>query len=172
MATEQRWGRKESIIWPPRGFYYTWGAVFLALVFTGFLIYLRFSFGLEPLERYYLPYYLRSEMTIRPTAKFQLLYVGDGKRWRLALPDDVKGGETPQASGKPLPIEISEQGSERRRTLADPGAGTSLCGQRRSSVPESVCLRGSHGVAAVLHAGLLRRPRSLAWPAVHATQGY
>ena len=43
-------------------------------------MYLRFSFGLEPLERYYLPYYLRSGMSIRPTAKFQLLYVGDGKR--------------------------------------------------------------------------------------------
>ena len=109
MATEQRWGRKESIIWPPRGFYYTWGAVFLAFVFTGFLVYLRFSFGLGPLEQYYLPYFLRSEMNIRPTAKFQLLYVGDGKRWRLALPDDVKEGRAPQASGRPLPFEISDK---------------------------------------------------------------
>jgi hypothetical protein len=117
MATEQRWGRKESIIWPPRGFYYTWGAVFLALVFTGFLIYVRFSFGLDPLERYYLPYYLRSEMTIRPTAKFQLLYVGDGRRWRLALPDDVKLGETPQTSGKPLPLAINDRAQKEGERL-------------------------------------------------------
>jgi hypothetical protein len=109
MATVQKWGRKESIIWPPRGFYYTWGAAFLALVFTGFLIYVRFSFGLEPLERYYLPYYLRSGMSIRPTAKFQLLYVSDGTRLRLALPDDVTSGTTPQPSGKPLPMEVSEK---------------------------------------------------------------
>lgn len=109
MATEQRWGRKESIIWPPRGFYYTWGAVFLAVVFAGFLIYVRFSFGLGPLERYYLPYYLRSGMTIRPTAKFQLVYIGDSKRLRPALPDDVKSGETLQSTGKPLPIEVSDK---------------------------------------------------------------
>lgn len=117
MATEQKWGRKESILWPPRGFYCSWGAAFLALVFTGFLMYLRFSFGLEPLERYYLPYYLRSGVTIRPAAKFQLLYVGDGRRWRLALPHDVKVGKTPQASGKPLPIAISAEAQKQGERL-------------------------------------------------------
>ncbi len=40
---------------------YTLGAFFLALVATGFFVWLRFQFGLSPLERYYLPYYLRSE---------------------------------------------------------------------------------------------------------------
>ena len=109
MAKVQRWGRKESNIWPPRGFYYTWGAVFLALVFAGFLVYLRFSFAFNPLERYYLPYYLRSQMSIRPSAKFQLLYVGNGRHWRLALPDDVEDGSTPQATGKPLPIQTSDK---------------------------------------------------------------
>jgi len=118
MATEQKWGRKESIIWPPRGFYYTWGAVFLALVFAGFLVYLRFSFALNPLERYYLPYYLRSQMSIRPSARFQLLYVGDGRHWRLALPDDVKDGTTLQVSGKPLPMETSDKArNEGERSL-------------------------------------------------------
>lgn len=109
MATEQRWGRKESIIWPPRGLYYTWGAVFLAIVFTCFLVYLRFSFGLGPLEQYYLPYYVRSELSIRPMAKFQLLSVGDGKRWHLAVPDDVINGKTLQVSGKALPFQISDK---------------------------------------------------------------
>jgi type IV secretory pathway TraG/TraD family ATPase VirD4 len=104
MATEQRWGRKESIIWPPRGFYYTWGALFLALLLAGFLVYVRFDFGLSPLQRYYLPYYFRSGITIRPSAKFQLLYITDGKQSRLALPNDVDLGETPQPAGKPLPL--------------------------------------------------------------------
>ena len=36
--------------------------------------------GLSPLQRYYLPYYLRSDMTLRPSAKFQLLYITDGKQ--------------------------------------------------------------------------------------------
>ena len=108
MATEQKWGRKESIIWPPRGFYYTSGAAFLALVFTGFLVFVRFDFGLNALQRYYLPYYLRSEMSIRPLAKFQLLYVSDGSRLRLAVPEDVEHGETPQPAGKPLPLRVSD----------------------------------------------------------------
>ena len=111
MATEQKWGRKESIIWPPRGFYYTWGAALLALALTGLLVFLRFDFGLGPLQRYYLPYYLRSGMSIRPSAKFQLLYVSDGTRSRLALPEDIAGGETAQPSGKPLPLEASQTAS-------------------------------------------------------------
>jgi hypothetical protein len=54
MPTVQQWGRRESIIWPPRGYLYTLGAFFLACVATGFFIYLRFQFGLQPLQRYYL----------------------------------------------------------------------------------------------------------------------
>ena len=100
MATEQKWGRKESIIWPPRGFYYTWGAVFLAIVLTGFLVFLRFDFGLGPLERYYLPYYLRSGMSIRPTAKFQLLYVSDGTRLASGPSRRCRQRETAQAIWK------------------------------------------------------------------------
>ncbi len=55
MPAVQQWGRRESIIWPPRHYLYTLGAIFLALVATGFFIYVRFQFGLSVLERYYLP---------------------------------------------------------------------------------------------------------------------
>jgi Type IV secretion-system coupling protein DNA-binding domain len=113
MATEQKWGRKESFIWPPRGFYYTWGAAFCAILLTGFLLFLRFDFGLDALERYYLPYYLRSAMNIRPTAKFQLLYVSDGAHSRLAVPEDVQDGTTDQPSGKPLPLVVSDATNRR-----------------------------------------------------------
>jgi hypothetical protein len=34
MPTVQQWGRRESIIWPPRGYLYTLGAFFLACVAT------------------------------------------------------------------------------------------------------------------------------------------
>ena len=51
MPAVQQWGRKESIIWPPRRYLYTLGALFLSLVATGFFIYVRFQFGLSPLVR-------------------------------------------------------------------------------------------------------------------------
>jgi type IV secretory pathway TraG/TraD family ATPase VirD4 len=112
MPAVQQWGRKESIIWPPRRYLYTLGALFLSLVVTGFFIYVRFQCGLSPLERYYLPYYLRSEMAVltHPTSAYQLLYVSDGKlRARVALEADVEPGLTPQFRGKPLPLAVSSQ---------------------------------------------------------------
>ena len=88
MPAVQQWGRKESLIWPPRGFYYTYGGILLVIVATGFLIYAHYRFALSPMERYYLPYYLRSEMPglLHPASTYQLLYVSDGKsRSRPAL---------------------------------------------------------------------------------------
>lgn len=112
MASVQQWGRKESVIWPPRGFYYTYGAIFLAIILTGFLAYVHYRFGLSPLEQYYLPYYFRTEAAglRHPTSTYQLVYVADGKSHsRIALDEDVEEGETPQIAGKPLPFAISPQ---------------------------------------------------------------
>jgi hypothetical protein len=112
MTTTQQWGRKESLIWPPRGFYYTYGAIFLAIVATGLLTYVHYRFALSPLEQYYLPYYLRTETAgyMHPTSAYQLVYITDGKsRSRIALDADVQPGETPQFSGKALPFAISKQ---------------------------------------------------------------
>ena len=60
MSSIPTWGRKESWIWPPRGFYYTYGAIFITCVLCAFFVYLRFEFGLSPLQRYYLPYTIRT----------------------------------------------------------------------------------------------------------------
>ncbi len=112
MPTVQQWGRKESIIWPPRGYLYTLGAFFLACVATGFFIYIRFQYGFAPLARYYLPYYLRSETAglMHPTSNYQLLYVSDGKSsGHVAVEDDVQPGLTPQSDGKPLPLMLTPQ---------------------------------------------------------------
>jgi hypothetical protein len=111
MSAMQRWGRKESLIWPPRGFYYTYGATLLAVLITGFLMYIDFHFGLSPLQQYYLPYYLRSEAAglFRPTGTYQLVYITDGKsHWRIAMEPDVTAGQARQCSGKPLPLVLSE----------------------------------------------------------------
>jgi hypothetical protein len=50
MPAVQQWGRRESIIWPPRHYLYTLGAIFLALVATGFFIYFRFNLAFLPLD--------------------------------------------------------------------------------------------------------------------------
>jgi type IV secretory pathway TraG/TraD family ATPase VirD4 len=112
MPTVQQWGRKESLIWPPRGYLYTLGALFLACVATGFVVYLRFQYGLAPLERYYLPYYLRSETAglAHPASTYQMLYVFDGvSLGRPALETDVQPGSTVQSGGKPLPMMLTPQ---------------------------------------------------------------
>ncbi len=112
MSNIYKWGRNESAIWPPHGPIYTWGAVFGSAVLCGFLMWLCFLFRLTPLQRYYLPYYIRSEMAgaIRPTGKYQLLYILDGNRQsRPALDDDVKPGKTAEPGGKAIPLELSPE---------------------------------------------------------------
>ncbi|MGH9502247.1 MAG: type IV secretion system DNA-binding domain-containing protein [Terriglobales bacterium] len=115
MPTVQQWGRRESVIWPPRGYLYTLGAFFLALVATGLFLYVRFQYGLSPLERYYLPYYLRSETAglTHPMSTYQMLYVSDGKSMgRTALDADVQPGTTPQFAGKPVPLALTPQAAQ------------------------------------------------------------
>src|ERR1700679_896901 len=111
----QHWGRKESVLWPPSGYVYTLGAFTFACILTGVFIYIRFQFGLSPLERYYLPYYFRTETAglSHPVSQYQLLYVSDGEKLsRAALDSDVRAGFTPQIGGNPLPLKLSPQASE------------------------------------------------------------
>ncbi len=115
MSTVQQWGRKESIIWPPRGFVYTFGAFLSACTLTAFFIYIHFQFGLLPLQRYYLPYYLRTETAglTHPISSYQLLYVSDGESLRrVALDADVQLGSTAQFEGKPLPLTLTPQAAQ------------------------------------------------------------
>jgi hypothetical protein len=51
MPSVQQWGRKESIIWPPRGYVYTLGAFIFACILAGIFVYIRFQYGLSPLQR-------------------------------------------------------------------------------------------------------------------------
>ena len=79
MATT-KWGRKETMIWPPHSPIYTYGAVFMACVLTGLFLYCRFSFGNSPLQRFYTPIYIRSSVAgaIGATRRdnYRLLMVG------------------------------------------------------------------------------------------------
>jgi type IV secretory pathway TraG/TraD family ATPase VirD4 len=110
MPKPAKWGRTETIIWPPRSPIYTYGAVLLALIATGFFVYLRFTFALTPLQQFYLPYYLRSEVAgvLHKTDKYQLLaVVGGPGGTRLATDDDVQPGKTAVPGGKSLPLELT-----------------------------------------------------------------
>jgi hypothetical protein len=112
MSVAQKWGREESFIWPPRGFYYTYGAIFLAIVLTGFLGYVRFTFGMSRLERYYLPYYLRTDAAsaLHQEGTYQLIYVfGESQGTRLANDSDLQSGITVQPKGTPLPFQLSPE---------------------------------------------------------------
>jgi len=82
MSSTSTWGRKESWIWPPRGFYYTYGAIFLASLLCALFFYLRFEFGLSPLQQYYLPYSIRTWTSgwRVPAGQYQLLYIAGSHR--------------------------------------------------------------------------------------------
>ena len=68
----------------------------------------------QPLQRYYLPYYLRSETAgiAHSASKYEMLYVSDGETpGRAALEADVQPGTTPQFGGKPLPLTLTPDAS-------------------------------------------------------------
>src|ERR1700761_9529934 len=112
MSTVQQWGRKESIVWPPQGYVYTLGAFVLACILTGVFVCIHFQYGLLPLQRYYLPYYLRTETAglTHPVSAYQLLYVSGGESpGRVALDADVELGSTSQFEGQPLPLTLTSQ---------------------------------------------------------------
>jgi len=115
MTAVQHWGRKESLIWPPHGNIYTLGAFFVALFAAGLLAYTRYEWGLSPLQKYYLPYYVRSELAgqLHPTDTYQLLYVADRRSMqRLALESDVQPGTTTQLRGRPLPLQLTAEAAK------------------------------------------------------------
>lgn len=110
MPKPSKWGRTETIIWPPHSPICTYGAIFLSIVAAGLFVYLRFSFVLTPLQQFYVPYYLRTQMAgvMRKSDKYQLLMVaGTNGGIRLATDRDVAPGRTLQPDGQSIPLELS-----------------------------------------------------------------
>ena len=107
-----KWGRKETIIWPPHNPIYTYGALFIAVVLTGFFMYCRFTFGNDPLQRFYFPTYIRSSVAgaigaSRSDNHRMLMLGARGIPPRLATNADVSEGTTPDPGGKPIPLALS-----------------------------------------------------------------
>jgi Type IV secretion-system coupling protein DNA-binding domain len=110
MMPTTQWGRKETIIFPPHSPIYSYGAIFLAFVLTGFFLYLRFAYGQTPLQQFYTPIYVRSAVSgaFDKRHNYQILYISDGRgAARLATDADIQAGTTPVPNGKPLPLALS-----------------------------------------------------------------
>lgn len=113
--TTTHWGRKETIIFPPHSPIYTYGAAFFSLVITGLCLYLHFAYAMTPLQRFYLPYYIRTsvEGMMHRTDKYQLLTVADSRNHaRVATEGDVQAGSTLEADGKKVPLALSPSARE------------------------------------------------------------
>jgi len=120
--TTTKWGRKETMIWPPHSPIYTYGAIFMAAILTGLFLYCRFTFGNSPLQRFYTPIYIRSSVTgaIASTRRdnYRMLMVGArGIPPRLATNADVTDGNTPEPGGKPIPVALSQPALRRGYVL-------------------------------------------------------
>jgi hypothetical protein len=108
---QQEWGRNEATIWPRRGMIRTLGALFIALVAIFAIAYLRFAFGLSPLQRFYLPAFARSAALAQVTQNnaYRLLLIADAKgRSRFAVDSDLIPGETKVSDARPVPFALSD----------------------------------------------------------------
>lgn len=108
--TTTQWGRKETIVHPKPAPIYSYGAAFIALVITFFFLYFYTAFAMTPLQRWYLPLYVRTGVVglVRKADTYQLLTVADiHLHARPATETDVGRGFTPQPNHDSLPLALS-----------------------------------------------------------------
>jgi hypothetical protein len=111
MSSNQQWGRKETIVWPPHAPIYTFSALAFGIFAMLFFVWQFLRFTETPLRRTYTPTYIQSLVgaTFKQHGKYRLLYVGGGKAApRLAMPADFVPGETRLLNGAVVPVELSE----------------------------------------------------------------
>jgi hypothetical protein len=109
--TDTQWGRKETIVRPPHYPVYSFGAALVALFVTALCVNLHFAFVMSPLQRYYLPCYLETGFlsTMHPSSEHQLVTVADRQHHARPVTEaDVQPGSTPQPTGKPIPLALSQ----------------------------------------------------------------
>ena len=111
MSTDSiQWGRKETIVTPPRAPIYSYAAVALslALFVASGALYVRYF--MSPVQRFDLYPYMRTGLIagFHKSDSLQLLVVGDGQlHIRPALAGDVEDGTTPQPVDRPLPMQLT-----------------------------------------------------------------
>jgi hypothetical protein len=108
--TTTQWGRKETIVRPPHYPVYSFGAVFVSVIVTCICVYLHLAFVMTPLQRYYLTCYAETGVLgTMQTNDYQLVTVADRQRHARPVTEaDVQPGSTPQVTGKPIPLALSQ----------------------------------------------------------------
>jgi hypothetical protein len=106
------WGRKETIIWPQNRPIYTYGAIFAAIVLTVLFLYGRFRFIGTPLQRFYMPVYVRTSVfgsfSRTHRSQYRMLFVTErGMKPSPPMNDDVVRGKTPEPDGRIIPLALS-----------------------------------------------------------------
>ena len=142
MMNTPKWGRKETIIFPPHSPIYTYGAVFFALILTGMFVYLRFSRGQTPLQQFYTPIYCEKRggrsVQQEPQISVALCRRREQAGAELATESDVQDGTTaaPQ-TGKHIPLALSAAARQPRRDSMFSIAAQSRTTSMRRSTPTS-----------------------------------
>jgi hypothetical protein len=103
------WGRKETIIWPQRYPIYTYGAIVAAIVLAVLFLYGRLRFVGTPLQRFYMPVYVRTSVfgsfSRTHRSQYQMLFLaGRGTKPTPAMNEDVKHGRTLEPGGRVIPL--------------------------------------------------------------------
>lgn len=106
------WGRKETIIWPQNRPIYTYGAILAAIVLTALFLYGRFRFIGAPLQRFYMPVYVRTSIfgsfSRTHRSQYRMLFLtGRGMKPSPAMNADVVHGKTVEPGGRFIPLALS-----------------------------------------------------------------
>ena len=124
MSDKQKWGRKETIVWPPHAPIYTLSALGIGFFVTLLFVWQHLRFSETPLQQTYTTTYIESLVgaTFKQKGTYRLFYVGGGKAAsRLALPADFFPGETVLPSGKKVPVMLSDIARHQGHTVFYPG---------------------------------------------------
>ena len=111
MTSNPKWGRKESVVWPPHAPIYTFSALGFAVFATVFFVWQHLRFAETALRRTYTATYVRASIgaALKQHGKYRLLYIGGGKATpRLALPADFSSGDARLPNGAAIPVMLSE----------------------------------------------------------------
>ena len=99
MPTVQQWGRKESLDLAAARVSIHDRRILSRVVATGIFVYLRFQYGLSPLERTtFRTTFAAKRPASTPVSTYQMLYVSDGETGRPAVDADVQPGSTPNSA--------------------------------------------------------------------------
>ena len=125
--TTTQWGRKETIVRPPHAPVYVFSAAFAAVFLTCLFLALYLAFLMTPLQRWYVPLYLRTGVIgmVRKTDTYHLLSVADVHlHARPATEADVERGSTQQPGRQPLPLALSDSARASGLVYLYPGPKT------------------------------------------------